>query len=147
MKRSSLIGSALLLAGALTACSSGSTPTGKSPAGSSPAISQSSPATSQSTASTSAAAPSSSGSKPVSGPKITIKGFAFTVTGRVSPGQEIMVHNEDSEAHTVTADSASAFDVVVPASSMAKLKAPEKAGSYKFHCNYHSNMHGTLTVG
>jgi plastocyanin len=58
-----------------------------------------------------------------------------------------MVHNEDSQAHTVSADTGSAFNVMVPASSTVSLTAPAKAGSYKFHCDYHSNMHGTLTVG
>ena len=28
----------------------------------------------------------------------------------------------------------------------ATITAPSKAGTYKFHCNIHSNMHATLTV-
>ena len=28
----------------------------------------------------------------------------------------------------------------------ATFTAPAKAGTYKFHCNIHSQMHGTLTV-
>ncbi|HZZ97296.1 MAG TPA: cupredoxin domain-containing protein [Jatrophihabitantaceae bacterium] len=78
---------------------------------------------------------------------ITIKNFMYAVTGKIHPGQKIMVMNEDSEAHTVTADSGNAFDVAVPASSTATVTAPMKPGTYKFHCNIHSNMHGVLTVG
>ncbi|MDQ6849773.1 MAG: cupredoxin domain-containing protein [Actinomycetota bacterium] len=69
------------------------------------------------------------------------------MSGHIRPGQKIMVHNEDSQAHTVTADQAGSFDVTVPASATVMLTAPSKAGSYKYHCNFHSNMHGTLTVG
>ncbi|MGH3437852.1 MAG: cupredoxin domain-containing protein [Sciscionella sp.] len=65
----------------------------------------------------------------------------------VSPGEKITVHNSDDVAHTVTADTAkSLFDVNIPPSGNATLTAPDKPGSYKFHCNYHANMHGTLTV-
>lgn len=138
MNRSSLIGSAALLAGMLTACSSASTPA-------------STPATTDSSASSSAASiPSSTtgpaNSVPATAPMITIKNFAFTTVGQVHSGGKIVVHNEDSEAHTVTADSGNAFNVMVPASSTVTLTAPAKAGSYKFHCSYHSNMHGILTV-
>jgi plastocyanin len=83
---------------------------------------------------------------PASAAMITIKNFGFTVVGHIAPGAKVMIHNDDSEAHTVTADSGNAFDVSAPASSMAILTAPAKAGTYKFHCNFHSNMHGTLTV-
>jgi len=34
----------------------------------------------------------------------------------------------------------------VPGGSTQTFTAPSKAGSYKFHCNIHSSMHGTLTV-
>jgi plastocyanin len=84
---------------------------------------------------------------PANAPMITIKDFMFAVTGKIHPGEKIMVMNQDSEAHTVTADSGNAFNVAVPASSTATLTAPSKAGTYKFHCNIHSNMHGVLTVG
>ena len=29
---------------------------------------------------------------------------------------------------------------------MVTFTAPAAPGSYKFHCAYHSNMHGTLVV-
>lgn len=57
-----------------------------------------------------------------------------------------MVKNDDSVNHTVTADSGSAFDVTVNASSTATFTAPTKPGTYAYHCTFHSNMHGTLVV-
>ncbi|UQX86935.1 cupredoxin domain-containing protein [Jatrophihabitans telluris] len=52
----------------------------------------------------------------------------------------------DGENHTVTADSANAFDVKATAGSTVMFKAPTAPGSYAFHCTYHSNMHGVLVV-
>ncbi|SDJ28317.1 Plastocyanin [Frankineae bacterium MT45] len=127
------------MAGILTAC--GSSATQSSPA---PATSSTSAASTTGAASPSAS--STASTMPASAAMITIKNFGFTVTGDITPGEKVMVHNEDNEAHTVTADSGGAFDVNVPASSMATLTAPAKAGTYKFHCSYHSEMHGTLTV-
>lgn len=56
------------------------------------------------------------------------------------------VTNKDSVAHTVTADSGQAFDVTVQPGQTATFTAPATAGSYKFHCTFHSTMHGMLTV-
>jgi plastocyanin len=58
----------------------------------------------------------------------------------------ITIHNEDGETHSVTSDTGGVFDVNVPASSTVTLTAPTKPGTYKFHCNFHAQMHGTLTV-
>ena len=77
---------------------------------------------------------------------ITIKNFAFHVSGAVMPGATVRITNDDTTAHTVTADSGDAFDVTVDPGASARLTAPRTAGSYKFHCNFHSDMHGTLTV-
>jgi plastocyanin len=54
--------------------------------------------------------------------------------------------NEDSEAHTLTADGAGGFDVKIDPGASATFTAPAKPGSYPYHCTYHSNMHGTLAV-
>jgi plastocyanin len=77
---------------------------------------------------------------------IVIKDFAYQVSGSVSPGTMITVRNDDNIAHTVTADSGSAFDVTVPASGTVTFTAPSEPGSYRFHCTYHANMHGVLIV-
>ncbi|MEW1808475.1 cupredoxin domain-containing protein [Pseudarthrobacter sp. NPDC080039] len=76
---------------------------------------------------------------------IHIKSFAYTGADRVPAGSTVTVMNMDNEAHTVTADDGS-FDVIVKAGTSTTFTAPAKAGTYAYHCTYHSNMHGTLSV-
>lgn len=77
---------------------------------------------------------------------ITIKNFAYHVDGTVMPGATVRVTNDDSTAHTVTADTSGGFDVTVDPGTSATLTAPRAPGTYKFHCDFHSDMHGTLIV-
>jgi plastocyanin len=77
---------------------------------------------------------------------ITIKNFAYRVTGTVRPGATVSVTNDDSTTHTVTADSGHGFDVTVEPGKTAMFTAPHTPGSYKFHCDFHADMHGTITV-
>ncbi len=77
---------------------------------------------------------------------ITIRDFKYQAPSSVPAGAMVTVKNEDSVAHTVTADVGNAFDVAIAPGRTATFKAPGKAGSYPFHCKYHSNMHGTLKV-
>jgi plastocyanin len=37
-------------------------------------------------------------------------------------------------------------NVTVGPGDSATFTAPNKPGNYKFHCTFHSNMHGTLVV-
>jgi plastocyanin len=76
---------------------------------------------------------------------IHIKSFAYTGPDSVPAGETVTVMNMDSEAHTVTADDGS-FEAVVKAGTSTTFTAPAKPGTYSYHCTYHSNMHGTLTV-
>ena len=78
------------------------------------------------------------------GAGITIAGFKFTAAG-VAAGSTVTVTNNDSTTHTVTSDDGSSFNVTVPAGKTATFTAPA-AGTYKFHCNIHASMHGSLTV-
>jgi plastocyanin len=95
----------------------------------------------------SATSSASVSSQPVAQPAvITIDRFAYQLPASVSPGATVMVQNKDGENHTVTADSAGAFDVKVDAGASVSFTAPTKPGSYPLHCIYHSNMHGTLVV-
>lgn len=75
-----------------------------------------------------------------------IKNFEFSGPGMVKPGAKVMVMNEDSEAHTVTSDSGK-FDVKIDPGTSATFTAPKMAGSYPYHCSFHSQMHGSLKVG
>lgn len=77
---------------------------------------------------------------------ISIDDFVFSGPDTVNPGGEITVTNNDTEAHTVTADDGS-FDVTIPGGESATFTAPDAAGSYGFFCKFHGNMRGTLTVG
>ena len=76
---------------------------------------------------------------------IHIKSFAYTGADSVPARATVTVMNMDSEAHTVTADDGS-FEAVVKAGTSTTFTAPAKPGTYSYHCAYHSNMHGTLTV-
>ena len=106
--------------------------------------------------STPPASPMSSASSPTTGAStsapvatdvvITIQDFSFAVPDSVAPGAKITVQNEDDTAHTVTADTGNAFDVKAPGSGTVTFTAPAAPDTYKFHCAYHSNMHGTLVV-
>lgn len=79
---------------------------------------------------------------------ITIKDFAYSGGQGVPAGATVTVKNDDSVAHTVTADDGSggSFDVNIDPGATATFKAPSKPGSYPYHCTYHSNMHGVLKV-
>lgn len=76
---------------------------------------------------------------------ITIKNLKFSAAS-VKSGAKVTVKNNDSLTHTVTSDDGTSFNVTVNSGGTATFPAPSTAGSYKFHCNIHSSMHGTLTV-
>jgi plastocyanin len=80
------------------------------------------------------------------GPTITIANMAFGQPLTVAPGTEINIVNNDSVEHSVTSDTAGAFDQDVDGHGKATLKAPTQPGEYPFHCSYHPNMKGTLIV-
>jgi plastocyanin len=94
------------------------------------------------------AAPAAAGSASPSPAELVvhIEDFAYRVPTSVSPGAMVSVMNMDGEAHTVTADDGSAFDVQVGADATGTFTAPTTPGSYPFHCTYHGNMHGVLVV-
>jgi plastocyanin len=77
---------------------------------------------------------------------ITIRNFDFGAPVSVPPGAVVSVVNMDSAAHTVTADHGPAFDVDIRGGGTATFTAPTAPGTYAYHCTYHPNMHGTLTV-
>jgi plastocyanin len=125
--------------------------TGLSACGSSGGSSSSSKSSSASKTSTPSSSPapssSSGGSSSSKMAMITIKDFKYSGAKTVAAGSKVMIMNNDAEAHTVTADSGSAFDVTVAPGKTATLTAPSKPGSYAYHCTFHSGMHGMLKVG
>jgi len=89
---------------------------------------------------------SKSGSSGSGSAVITMQNTAFKVAGPVKAGATVNIKNNDSFTHTVTSDDGTSFNVSVDGGKTATITAPSKAGTYKFHCNIHSNMHATLTV-
>jgi plastocyanin len=89
---------------------------------------------------------SKSGSSGSGSAVITMQNTSFKVAGPVKAGATVNIKNNDSFTHTVTSDDGSSFNVSVDGGKSATITAPSKAGTYKFHCNIHSNMHATLTV-
>lgn len=78
---------------------------------------------------------------------IVIKDFAFTPSQlTVAPGTTITVTNEDSAAHTVTADDGSFDSGNIDAGQTGKITAPSTPGSYPLTCTIHPFMTGTLIV-
>lgn len=76
---------------------------------------------------------------------IHVKDFAFTGGTSAAAGGRISVMNMDGEAHSVTADDGS-FDITIQPGKTLDFTVPTKPGTYAYHCKFHSNMHGTLTV-
>ena len=73
-------------------------------------------------------------------------GFMFA-TSPVKAGATVTVKNNTAVQHTVSADTtAGGFDVTVDPGKTMTFTAPSKPGVYKFHCNIHTYMMGTLTI-
>jgi plastocyanin len=77
---------------------------------------------------------------------ISIDNFMYSGAAEVKPGELVMVTNDDGEAHTLTADMSGSFMVTIAPSGTATFHAPTKPGRYTFHCDLHSQMHGSLIV-
>jgi plastocyanin len=56
------------------------------------------------------------------------------------------VTNQDSTAHTATADDGHSFDTGTLADGASQTISASKPGSYPYHCSIHPFMHGTLVV-
>ena len=75
---------------------------------------------------------------------INIVGFSFgdrSISVKVGP---VSITNQDGDAHTVTADDGSFSESVGPKQTSTLTVA--KPGTFKFHCNIHPAMTGTLVV-
>jgi plastocyanin len=135
----------LIVAGA-AGCSSGSGTTAPTTAAPQPATQTATPSLPVSSSATASAVPGTGGSTATAA-VISIKDFDYGAPVTVSPGATVTVTNIDSAEHTVTADQEPAFDVEVKENGgTGTFTAPSAPGTYPFHCTYHPNMHGTLTV-
>jgi plastocyanin len=57
----------------------------------------------------------------------------------------VTVVNDDSAEHTVNVNGTDT-DVTVAGNSEQTFKAPSDPGDYDLTCDFHPDMHGTLTV-
>ena len=83
---------------------------------------------------------------------VVIKNFGFQPADpTVKPGEEIVVENEDSVAHTLSSPpgtpvvTAFSTGAIAPGRS-ERFKAPSRPGRYAFICLIHQFMKGTLVV-
>ena len=78
--------------------------------------------------------------------EVSIEAFRFTDPGQVTAGQEIVVVNNDSVPHTLTADDGSFDTGLLQPGESAVITAPATAGSFSFFCEVHPGMTGALDV-
>lgn len=79
-------------------------------------------------------------------PAVTIANFAFGPTAlQVAAGTTVTWTNNDSAAHTVTADDGS-FDSGNLAPGQSFTFTFDQSGSFTYHCSYHPNMVASIVV-
>lgn len=76
---------------------------------------------------------------------VEITEFQYT-DASAAPGGTLEIINSSGAAHTFTADDGS-FDVEVGSGETGSVTVPAEPGEYGFHCEFHSSMAATLTVG
>ena len=80
-------------------------------------------------------------------PTITISKELRFSSVPVHAGATVTVRNDSAAEHTVSADTAAgAFDITSEPGKTMTFTAPSKPGAYRYHCNIHTFMHGTLEV-
>ena len=80
---------------------------------------------------------------------VAIKNFAFSPkTFTVHVGTTITWTNKDSAPHTVTSDSGSKLKLASKTLNTGNTykMTVKKTGTFKYHCNFHPFMHGTIKV-
>ncbi len=77
---------------------------------------------------------------------VSIENFSFEATSvTIKAGTTVTWTNHDATAHTVTADDGS-YDSGSLAQDGAYSYTYQKAGTYKYHCKFHTMMTGTVVV-
>jgi len=86
-------------------------------------------------------------SRSSSGTSITISNFMFQpMSLTVAPGSMIKVTNKDSATHTLTATGGQFNTGDITQNETKTFKAPTKPGTYKYICNIHQYMMGSIIV-
>jgi plastocyanin len=90
-----------------------------------------------------ASAPASGGTAAA----VKIAGFKFAPARLTAKsGAKITVSNDDSTAHTFTANDGTSFDTGPLDPGSSQTVSVSKPGSYAYHCSIHPFMKGTLSV-
>jgi plastocyanin len=90
-------------------------------------------------------APAGADAPAAGGAEIVISGFAFSEDITVPVGTTVVVRNDDSAAHTWTADDGAFDSGSIDGGGTFEFTFTE-AGTFAFHCNVHPSMTGTVTV-
>ena len=78
---------------------------------------------------------------------VRMDGFKFVPASlTVGQGAGITVTNDDSTAHTATADDGRSFDTGTVAPGSSRTIDLSKPGRYPYHCSIHPFMHGTIVI-
>ncbi|MFL5842964.1 MAG: cupredoxin family copper-binding protein [Thermoleophilaceae bacterium] len=78
---------------------------------------------------------------------VKISNFKFAPASlTVKSGARLTVTNNDSTAHTATANDGHSFDTGTVNQGASRTITVSKPGSYPYHCSIHPFMHGTLVV-
>jgi plastocyanin len=91
------------------------------------------------------ASPTSASGAAAEGATITIADRSFGDPLTVAAGTTVTVMNDSDEEHTLTADDGSFDTGDLEPGATAELTFDEP-GTFAFHCEYHSSMHGSITV-
>ena len=104
-------------------------------------------ATSASAGATATAAPTNTTSAGSADNVVKVSNFSFSPSTLTVKAGTTVTFNGVSGAHTVTSDSGSqmAFDQSVSEGSSVTITFANP-GTYKYHCSFHSQMHGTIVV-
>lgn len=78
--------------------------------------------------------------------EISIAGMSFPATSTVKVGSTVTWTNNDAMAHTVTSDDGTSFSSGTIGLGKSFSYTAKSTGSFAYHCNFHSNMKGTLVV-
>jgi plastocyanin len=82
-----------------------------------------------------------------SGSAVSISNFKFAPASlTVKSGAKVTVTNNDSTAHTATADDGNSFDTGTLDPGSSGTISVSKPGSYAYHCSIHPFMKGTIVV-
>lgn len=139
LKTSILMAVLVGLALALASCGSGSDTTSET-AAEEPTM------TEEPTSTTESAGGPAPGEKLERSVKVDISNFAYDPDPvRVEAGGKVIWLNEDSVAHTATADDGS-FDTGEIEEGKLKSETFKQPGIYTYHCEIHPQMHGTIEV-